>query len=117
MTQTLNLDALNPEKKLVTLGGKTFDVTRMPVAIFAELQKKALAKALNIQGYLELISDWFTQIDPSITPEWIKEQLNDAKIIRTVQHNLFDKVLLDPLEEFVSDLPEEPETKKKSSIS
>ncbi|HWQ65025.1 MAG TPA: hypothetical protein VN429_11455 [Methanospirillum sp.] len=103
MTKTLNLDALYPERKVLTLCGKTFDVTQMPLSIFLMIQKQARNGGITLQWYQEPLTSWLQSVDPSVTPEWVQKATDDTMVMRTIEKDLFDSVLTDPLPDWISD--------------
>lgn len=109
MTKTLNLDVLDPEPKILTLGGIPFDVTRMPLSIFLMIQKQAKAGGINLKWYQEPLTIWLQSVDSTVTAEWISKVTDDTRVMRAIEKNLFDSVLTDPLPAWTSDQPTTPE--------
>jgi hypothetical protein len=119
LTKTLNLDALNPEKAELILGGRTFDVTRMPMKVFLTIQKKFREGGVTTAWYREPLQEWLSINDDAITTEWIEHATEDATVMRAIERNLFDPVIVDPLPVWISDQssqdPEAPKNQKKIS--
>lgn len=116
MTKRLNLDTMHPEPKLLTLGGKQFDVTRMPLAIFLDIQKRSEEKPLQLPEYRQILTTWLQKLDPAVTPDWIESVTDDLQLMIAIREQIFNSVFSDPLPNWTSDLVEtELEKKTKNS--
>lgn len=98
----------------MTLGGKVFDVTVYPTAVFLKVQELYSNQKLTTESYREPLYMWLNRLDPTITREWVDEHTQDAKVIRTIESELFGKALL-PLGRWTTDQDPEPDQKKKQA--
>jgi hypothetical protein len=103
MTKRLNLDELVSESKVLTLGGKQFDVTRMPLAIYIMIIDQAKTdQGITLEFYQKALTTWLQSIDTTITSDWVIEKTNDVRMLVSIRDNLFN-VSSDPLPGWTSD--------------
>jgi len=117
MTLYLDFDELCPEKRIVKIGGKEFDVTDMPAETMMLLNRRTIERkreGLEVlyEDFVEILCEWLKPQDSTITEAWITEHLPGSKI-KSMIIAIFNPITNSPLGKF----EEKKLTSTKSNVS
>lgn len=110
MAKYLNLDDITIDKRFITIGGKEFDVSEMPVNVMLFLNARTVERRMNgsevlYSDYHEAFVQWIKSIDESITTDWFNSHINGSKL-KTIVNQVFVPLLVPSPVEFTE--PEAP---------
>lgn len=85
MAVYLNLDEVQPEKRILTVGKRDFDVTDMPVSVMFFINKTTVTRQKEGSGvlysdYYEALYMWFKSQDETITQTWMDEHITGTMV-------------------------------------
>lgn len=82
-----DLDILDPEKKLVKMAGKIFDITIVPAKVTLDamktasaLENKKITADIMFEKMIETVAKIGQKTDPEITTEWVENNVSVDKI-------------------------------------
>jgi hypothetical protein len=121
LTKYADFDALVSESKIAKIGGREWDLSRVPFEVYLSLLKSiqdADGNPISPIVYRDALKMWLKDLDPALPDGWVESHV-DARMMIHIQRSVFDGIYSDPLVTFQS--PEETVTpnpsKKQSQIS
>jgi len=97
MAKYLNLDDINSEKRLLTVGGKEFDVTEMPIKVMLFLNSRTVERRKEnsevlFSDYFDALHTWFKEQNGDITTAWMEEHIGGSQL-KQIIHAVFVPLL------------------------